>query len=66
MSLVCLRDVTRTVTLPDGEDLHILRGVHLDVAEGEHVSIVGRSGTGKSTMLNIIGLLDAPTSATSR
>ena len=64
MSLVHLRDVTRTVTLPDGEDLHILRGVNLDVAQGEHVSIVGRSGTGKSTMLNIIGLLDAPTSGT--
>ena len=64
MSLVCLRDVTRTVTLPDGEDLQILRGVNLDVAAGEHVSIVGRSGTGKSTMLNIIGLLDAPTSGT--
>ena len=64
MSLVCLRDVTRTVTLPDGEDLHILRGVNLDVAQGEHVSIVGRSGTGKSTMLNIIGLLDTPTSGT--
>ena len=64
MSLVHLRDVTRTVTLPDGEDLHILRGVNLDVAAGEHVSIVGRSGTGKSTMLNIIGLLDAPTSGT--
>ena len=64
MSLVHLRDVTRTVALPDGEDLHILRGVNLDVAAGEHVSIVGRSGTGKSTMLNIIGLLDAPTSGT--
>ena len=64
MSLVHLRDVTRTVTLPDGEDLHILRGVNLDVAAGEHVSIVGRSGPGKSTMLNIIGLLDAPTSGT--
>lgn len=64
MSLVHLQDVTRTVTLPDGEDLHILRGVNLDVAAGEHVSIVGRSGTGKSTMLNIIGLLDAPTSGT--
>ena len=60
MSLVCLRDVTRTVTLPDGEDLHILRGVNLDVTEGEHVSIVGRSGTGKSTMLKIIaGVLEA-------
>ena len=64
MSLVRLRGVTRTVTLPDGEDLHILRGVNLDVAAGEHVSIVGRSGTGKSTMLNIIGLLDTPTSGT--
>ena len=64
MSLVHLRDVTRTVALPDGEDLPILRGVNLDVAAGEHVSIVGRSGTGKSTMLNIIGLLDAPTSGT--
>ena len=64
MSLVHLQDVTRTVALPDGEDLHILRGVNLDVAAGEHVSIVGRSGTGKSTMLNIIGLLDAPTSGT--
>ena len=62
MSLVRLRDVTRTVVLPDGEDLHILRGVSLDVDAGEHISIVGRSGTGKSTMLNIIGLLDAPTS----
>ena len=41
-----------------------MRGVNLDVAAGEHVSIVGRSGTGKSTMLNIIGLLDAPTSGT--
>ena len=56
------RDVTRWVTLPDGEDLHMLRGVNLGGAEGEHVSIVGRAGTGKSTMLNIIGLLDAPTS----
>ena len=37
MSLVCLLGVTRTVTLPDGEDLHILRGVNLDVAAGEHV-----------------------------
>ncbi|QRV02597.1 ABC transporter ATP-binding protein [Arcanobacterium phocisimile] len=59
-----LRDITRTVTLPNGQDLHILRGVNCDVAAGEHISIVGHSGTGKSTLLNIIGLLDQPTSGT--
>ncbi|QPK81186.1 ABC transporter ATP-binding protein [Schaalia sp. ZJ405] len=64
MPLIELKDVTRTVELPDGEDLHILRGVNLSVEAGEHVSIVGRSGTGKSTLLNIIGMLDRPTSGT--
>ena len=39
--------VTRTVELPDAEPLHILRGVDLDVAVGDHVSIVGRSGSGQ-------------------
>ena len=62
MSFIKLEGVTRTVTLPDGSDLRILTGVDLKVAAGEHVSIVGRSGTGKSTMLNIIGMLDLPTS----
>lgn len=62
MSLITLEGVTRTVALPDGSDLRILRGVDLTVNEGDHVCIVGRSGTGKSTMLNIIGLLDLPTS----
>jgi putative ABC transport system ATP-binding protein len=39
-----------------------LRGVSFDVAEGEFVSIVGRSGCGKSSLLNIIGGLDVPSS----
>lgn len=60
--LLSLRDVTRTVQLQDGSDLTILTGVDLDVAAGEYVSIVGRSGTGKTTLLNILGLLDEPTS----
>ncbi len=62
MALIELGEVTRHVPLPTGEDLHILRGVNLRVEAGEHISIVGRSGTGKSTLLNIIGLLDQPSS----
>lgn len=61
MSLLELTDVTRSVRLPDDRVLHILRGITLSVDAGEHVSVVGRSGTGKSTLLNILGLLDAPT-----
>ncbi|MBZ2197679.1 ABC transporter ATP-binding protein [Occultella gossypii] len=61
MSLLELRGITRTVRLPDDSRLDILRGVDLSVGAGEHISIVGRSGTGKSTLLNILGLLDAPT-----
>lgn len=59
--MIELADVTRSVTLPDESTLHILRGVSVRVDEGEHVAIVGRSGTGKSTLLNILGLLDSPT-----
>ncbi|HEY0187681.1 MAG TPA: ABC transporter ATP-binding protein [Cellulomonas sp.] len=62
MSLIELTDVTRSVRLPDDRLLPILRGVSLSVGAGEHISVVGRSGTGKSTLLNILGLLDAPTS----
>ena len=62
--LVRLRDVTRTVRLPDNEELHILGGVDLDVRQGDHISIVGRSGSGKSTLLNILGMLDLPTTGT--
>ena len=44
---------------PMGKDfLHVLKGINLEIKEGEFVSIMGSSGSGKSTMLNILGLLD--------
>ena len=40
--------------------VEVLRGLNLDVAEGEFVSVLGASGSGKSTMLHLLGTLDRP------
>ncbi|MBO4500319.1 MAG: ABC transporter ATP-binding protein [Bacteroidaceae bacterium] len=46
-------------TYPGAEPLHVLKGIDLHIDEGELVSIMGASGSGKSTMLNIMGILDS-------
>jgi lipoprotein-releasing system ATP-binding protein len=43
------------------EEIHVLRGITMEVQEGERWAIVGESGVGKSTLLHILGALDRPT-----
>ena len=45
-----------------GSEIHVLRGLNLDVAGGERLAVVGESGVGKSTLLHVLGALDHPTS----
>jgi len=57
---VCrIRNLKKRFTSPTGE-LEVLRGVDLDIAVGEMVSVIGPSGVGKSTLLHIAGALDPP------
>lgn len=56
-SIISLRGVTKVLGQGDTQ-IQILKGVNLDVREGEFLVILGESGCGKSTMLNIIGGMD--------
>ena len=58
--LIEIRDMYKIYELGD-EPVHALDGVSLTVDDGEFVAIMGSSGSGKSTMLNILGCLDTPT-----
>jgi len=59
-AVIQLRNVFRTYEMGD-QVLHALDGVDIDIMRNEYVAIVGASGSGKSTMMNIIGCLDRAT-----
>lgn len=58
--VISAKDLYKIYRLGD-IDVHALNGVSIDIDEGEFVSIMGASGSGKSTFMNIIGCLDRPT-----
>ena len=61
--VIQLDHIHKTYTMGDVE-VHALRGVTCTIGEGEFVAIMGASGSGKSTTMNIIGCLDRPTKGT--
>ena len=58
---VSLRAICKTYTMGD-QEVHALRDVNMEFGTGEFWAIMGASGSGKSTMLNVLGCLDRPTS----
>jgi putative ABC transport system ATP-binding protein len=62
-NVASLKGITRVYHKP-GTDVEVaaLRGVNVDLVQGQYTAIMGASGSGKSTMMNIIGCLDRPSS----
>lgn len=60
--IINIENLQKIYTLSEEVSVHALKGVNLKVKRGEFVAIMGASGSGKSTFMNILGFLDTPTS----
>ena len=63
MSLIVLQQIHKTFFM-GGQAIRALDGIDLTIAKNDYLAFVGSSGSGKSTMMNILGCLDRPTSGT--
>lgn len=63
-TIIEIKDLVKTYQLSEDVEVQALKGVSLVVKEGEYVAIMGSSGSGKSTFMNVLGFLDTPTSGT--
>ena len=61
-SYISIRHLTKSYTFKDGSQLTVLKDVNCDIEKGEVISIIGPSGTGKSTLLRAMNMLEPPTS----
>ena len=64
-ALVSIADLNRVYRV-GGSEIHAVRNVSLEIAQGEFLGVVGVSGSGKSTLLHLLGGLDSPTSGSIR
>jgi putative ABC transport system ATP-binding protein len=64
--MIDISHIAKTYTRGDGTPVPALKDISFTIAKGEFVTIRGASGSGKSSLLNIIGCLDTPTSGTYR
>ena len=60
-TIIDLKDIYKRFYIGTPNELEVLHGMSFRVSEGEFVAIVGQSGSGQSTLMNIIGALDRPT-----
>lgn len=60
LPLLSVKNLTKSYPTAHGGTLEVLRGVSFEVQAGEVVAVVGESGTGKSTLLHLLGALDRP------
>jgi putative ABC transport system ATP-binding protein len=63
VAMIQIRDLTKTYVMGE-EEVHALAGVTTTIDRGEHCAVIGPSGSGKSSLMNILGGLDRPTSGT--